>query len=590
MTVFSPSVERMMFTLRDVVGLDDVTAQPGFEDVSEDVIQAVLEEASKLAEEVVAPLNQPGDEEGARMENGVVRCASGWKEAYDTLAEGGWFGLACDPELGGMGLPWLVNAAVQEMFHGANMSFALCPMLTAGAVEAVELYGSEAQKEEYLPNMVSGVWTGTMNLTESQAGSDLAAIRSKAVPEGDHYRISGQKIFITYGDHDMTENIIHLVLARTPDAPPGVKGISLFIVPKVMPDGMVNDVSCVSLEHKLGIHASPTAVLAFGDNDGAIGYLVGEENQGLKYMFAMMNQARLSVGIQGLGIAERAYQQAVTYALERVQGLAPGQTEKGTIIQHPDVRRMLMSMRSRIEAMRGIIYTTAKAIDISGRATDPEVKAKAQGLLDFMTPIAKGWCTEIGNEVASLGVQVHGGVGYVEETGACQHFRDARITTIYEGTTGIQANDLAGRKLVREGGATAKVVLADVAATAERLSANPDADVAFVGNALSQALAAAQEATDWILEEGAKDPQMTGAAAVNYLMMMGTLLGGDQLAKGVEAANRLKDAGEGDSGAHTARTELAVFYAAQELPKTAALSTAICAGSRAVMRMDDTRF
>ena len=436
----------------DTAGLGQIASLPGFEEAGADMVDSILVEAAKVADNTIAPLNRVGDTQGARMVDGKVVVSPGWTEAWRTLVEGGWNGVAASAEHGGMGLPELLGFAISEMWQSANMAFALCPMLTQGAVNAIRLYGSEAQQARYLPKMVSGEWTGTMNLTEPQAGSDLAAVRTRALPVADGYRISGSKIFITYGDHEMTDNIVHLVLARLPDAPPGVKGISLFVVPKRLVDGdgnsgAPNDVSCASLEHKLGIHGSPTAVLAFGEKGGALGELVGEPNRGLEYMFAMMNHARLNVGLQGLAIAVRAYQQAVAYARDRVQGKPVGHTgdAKAAIIGHPDVRRMLVGMKARIEAMRGLLYEVAAAHDVAHAHPDADARAAAQRKVDLLTPIAKGWCTETGNAIASDGVQVHGGMGYVEETGAAQHFRDARITTIYEGTTGIQANDLVGR-------------------------------------------------------------------------------------------------------------------------------------------------
>ncbi|HET7032388.1 MAG TPA: acyl-CoA dehydrogenase family protein, partial [Casimicrobiaceae bacterium] len=445
MSQYRAPFAEMQFVLTELAGLDEIGNLPGYGDATPDTVAAILEEAGKFASDVLDPLNVVGDREGAkRNDDGSVRTPTGFRDAYRQFCELGWNGLAKDPEYGGQGMPHIVAAAVDEMWNAANMAFELCPMLTAGAIEAIELNGSDALKQTYLAKMVAGVWTGTMNLTEPQAGSDLAAVRTKAVPQGDgSYKLYGNKIFITYGEHDYTDNIVHLVLARTPDAPEGVKGISLFVVPKVLvnADGSLgerNDVRCVSLEHKLGIHASPTAVLAFGDQGGAVGYIVGEENRGLEYMFVMMNEARFGVGMQGVGIADRAYQRAVAYARERVQGRVAGARKDAApsgIIGHPDVRRMLLAMRAATEAARALGYVTAAALDRAQHHPDPEVRKRELAFAELMIPIVKGWSTETAQQVASLGVQVHGGMGFIEETGAAQYLRDARITTIYEGTT-----------------------------------------------------------------------------------------------------------------------------------------------------------
>ncbi len=455
MIPYSPPLADMRFALDELAGLPAIAQLPGCEQASADLVDAVLEEAGKLARDVLAPLNDVGDRERARLENGVVRTPTGFKEAYQKYAEGGWNALPFEPEHGGQGLPVALSTAVLEMWNSANMGFALCPLLNIGAVELLQAHGSDEQKRIYLAKMVSGEWTGTMNLTEPQAGSDVGALRTRAVKEGDHYRISGQKIFITYGDHDFTSNIVHMVLARTPDAPPGTKGISLFLAPKflVKPDGSPgerNDIRTVSLEHKLGIHASPTCVLAFGDNAGAIGTLVGEENRGIECMFTMMNSARLNVGLQGVAIAQRAYQQARDFARQRVQGRPIGAKTALPIIHHPDVRRMLLAMKAQIEAMRGLAYVTAGTIDRARHEPDAAAREAAQRRVDLLIPVVKAWSTDLGVEIASTGVQVHGGMGYIEETGAVQHLRDSRINPIYEGTNGIQANDLIGRKLMRE--------------------------------------------------------------------------------------------------------------------------------------------
>jgi 3-(methylthio)propanoyl-CoA dehydrogenase len=590
MSDFVPPLRDIRFVLDEVAGLKAVAALPGFEEATPDLVDSILEEAAKIAAETLAPLNRVGDVQGAKLTETGVRTAEGWIPAWNTLVEGGWNGLPASADHGGMGLPNLLNIAVHDMWQAANMAFTLCPMLTQGAVNALELYGSDALKQLFLPKLVTGEWTGTMNLTEPAAGSDLGAIRTRAVPAGEHYRISGQKIFITYGDHDLAENIIHLVLGRTPDAPAGVKGISLFIVPKVLVDDngeMVgpNDVQCVSLEHKLGIHGSPTAVLSFGDNEGAIGYLVGEVNRGLEYMFAMMNHARLAVGLQGLAIAERAYQQARSYARDRVQGKPVGWQGSGptAIIHHPDVRRMLMTMKCRIEAMRGLIYTTAAAADIAHSHPDAAERARAARTVELLTPIAKGWSTETGCDIASLGVQIHGGMGYVEETGAAQHFRDARITTIYEGTTAIQANDLVNRKVLRDGGIGVRLLLGEIADLAEELAGSDDASLARIGRNLHDGAKLAGDCVTWMLDS--VDPRQPAAAAVPFLTLMGIVVGGQQMALAARAAQRKLD-GDAD-GFHGAKLTTARFYAEHILPQASGLHTTILSGSDTVMALDE---
>ena len=564
MTYAAP-LKDMRFVLQNLVGLDRVAALPGCAHVGEELTDAILEEAGKFAAEILAPLNTTGDKQGARYANGAVTTPAGFKDAYAQFVAGGWNALACDPDYGGQGLPAAVATPVEEMWQSANLSFGLCPLLTRGAVEALTLCGTDAQKTRYLHRMVEGSWTGTMNLTEPQAGSDLAAVRSRAVPDGAHFRIHGQKIFITYGEHDFTDNIVHLVLARLPDAPEGVKGISLFIVPKflVNDDGSLgarNDVRCVSIEHKLGIHASPTAVLAFGDNEGAYGELIGQPNRGLEYMFIMMNAARFAVGLQGVAIAERAYQQALSYAQTRVQGTEVGVRggPRVEIIKHPDVKRMLLDMKSRTEAMRALAYVTAAALDASHRHADAGERAEQLARAELLIPVVKGWCTENAIEIASLGVQVHGGMGFIEETGAAQHYRDARILAIYEGTTAIQANDLIGRKLVRDNGAAAHALIAEM-----RAMGAPELDAAI------DALAAT---VDWVIGIARANPRAAAASSVPVLKLLGVVVGGWQMARTASAARAAITAGGVDADFLRAKLATAHFYMAHILPHASALA------------------
>ncbi len=596
MTDYSAPIADIRFAAIELAGFDEVAALPGGEDLSVELLDSIFEEAGRFAGGVLSPLNRVGDTQGSRLENGVVRTPDGWAEAYRAFVDGGWNAVPFDPDYGGQGLPWLVGIALQEMWNSANMAFTLCPMLTQGAVEAISHHGSEAQRQQFLPKLISGEWTGTMNLTEPQAGSDLAAIRTKAVKHGDIYRITGQKIYITYGDHELAENIIHLVLARTPDAPPGIKGISLFAVPKYLlkPDGAIgdrNDLRCVSLEHKLGIHGSPTAAMSFGDNGGAVGQLIGEENKGIQYMFTMMNNARLSVGLEGVAIAERALQRAVAYARDRVQSRDIGATDPRpvTIIHHPDVRRMLLTMRALTEATRGLTYLAAAGLDIANRHPDADTRAKRQATVDLLIPVVKGWCTEIGSEVASIGVQVHGGMGYIEETGAAQYLRDARIAEIYEGTTGIQANDLIGRKLTRDGGATAKALIQSMRDVDKGLAA-AGAELATLRNALAQGVAALDGATDWILEHQKGDPRDAASGAVPFLRLWGTVIGGWLMAKSALTAKAKLAAGDGDTGFLKAKILTARFYGEQILPRAAAYKAGATAGSEIVMAMTEDAF
>lgn len=589
MTAYSAPIRDMLFTLRSVGDFDRIAALPGNEEVSEDLVQAIFEEAGKFAGDVLAPLNQPGDVAGCVCKDGVVTTPEGFPQAFSAFRENGWHAMPAKAEYGGMGLPALVSTPVLEMWKASNMAFSLCQMLTIGAISAIDHHGSDAQKALYLPKMVAGTWTGTMNLTEAQAGSDLAAVRTRAIPEGDAYRIIGEKIFITWGENDVAENIIHLVLARLPDAPPGVKGISLFIAPKflVNPDGTLgarNDLVCASIEHKLGIHASPTAVMSFGEKGGALGYLVGEANRGLEYMFTMMNHARLNVGLEGVAISERAYQQARDYAFDRVQGRPLGEAAGKPIAYHPDVKRMLLDMKSRIEAMRALAYYAASQMDVAQKSADPVEAKKAQARVDLLIPVVKGWCTENSIDIASTGIQVHGGMGFIEETGAAQHFRDARITTIYEGTTAIQANDLVGRKIARDGGAAAGALIADIEATVAASEGAPE--VAALAGALGGPLARFADSVEWVLKNNAATPARTAAAAVPLLHLTGIVAGYWLLVKQAGVAARDLAAGEGDADFLKGKLAYARFFAKEVLPHTEALYRAISEGSEEVEQFD----
>ena len=560
-------------------------------------MQAVLGEAAKFAQEVLEPLNRVGDKEGATLANHIVTSPTGFKAAYKQFCEAGWNGLGGLTEYGGQGLLHILANPVQEMWSSSNMSFSLCPMLTSGVMEALGHHASADLLQRYMPQLNSGAWSGTMNLTEPQAGSDLAAIRARAVPEGSHYKISGTKIFITWGEHDMADNIVHLVLARLPDAPEGVKGISLFVVPKFMVNadgshgvpGVRNDVKCISVEHKLGIHASPTCVMQYGDAGGATGYLVGEANRGLEYMFTMMNHARLGVGLQGVAIAERAYQHALYYAKSRVQGREVGQRsgDRVTIIHHPDVRRMLMHMKSQVEAMRALAYMAAATLDMAKHHPDVAEKRRNQALIDLLIPVVKAWCTEQCVEIASTGVQIHGGMGFVEETGAAQYLRDARITTIYEGTTGIQANDLVGRKVGYEKGATALAVIGEMRQVAATLTSSELADI---GQSLSSSIDALDEATRWIVDNFAKNPNAVYAVAVPYLKLFGTVGGGWMMARAAQIAQRKRGEADADIAFHDTKLATARFYSEHILPQAAAFKQTVISGADSVMALAESQF
>ena len=592
MSEYRAPIRDMQFVLKELAGLEELAKLPGCEEAAPDVVDAVLEEAAKFAEEVLSPLNASGDKEGARFSEGKVTTPKGFKEAYKLFAESGWTALGSEPEWGGQGLQRLVATPVAEMWKSANHAFSLCPLLTGGAIDALVLSGSDELKKTFLEKMVTGEWTGTMNLTEPGAGSDLAAVRTRAEPQADgSYRVFGQKIFITYGEHDMADNIVHLVLARTPTAPEGVKGISLFIVPKflVKPDGTLgerNDAWCVSIEHKLGIHASPTAVMAFGDHGGAVGYLVGEENRGLEYMFVMMNVARFGVGMEGVSVSERAYQRARDYANERIQGTDIGVRggPRVPIIAHPDVRRMLMTMRAQAEATRALAYVVAGAHDAATCHPDADQRQRNQAFVDLMIPVVKGWSTEIGIEVASLGIQVHGGMGYMEETGAAQYLRDARISTIYEGTTGIQANDLIGRKMARDRGAVFKRVIGVMREVERELAGSASADLEAIGARLAVAVDALNRAGDWIVQRFPVDVRAVSASAVPFLRLFGVVAGGWQMARAALVAQARVDAGDDDSFYH-AKVITARFYADHLLTQAEGLASMVVDGSGAVLAM-----
>ena len=586
MSAYAAPLKDMKFVLHELSGLAEVAKLPGCAEATPDTVDAILEEAARFSSGVLDPLNWTGDRQGSQWNDGAVTTPEGFRQAYRQFVEGGWNGLSVEPEWGGQGLPKMVATPVTEMMTAANMSFSLCPVLTQGAIQALTLYASEPLKKVFLQKMVAGTWTGTMNLTEPQAGSDLALIRSRAVREGDHYRISGQKIFISFGEHDLTENIVHLVLARTPDAPPGVKGISLFVVPKFMVNadgslGARNGATCASIENKLGVHASPTAVMV---HENAVGYLVGEENKGLSYMFVMMNAERFDVGVQGVAIAERAFQRALAYARDRMQGNGLGGGSKTVaIINHPDVRRMLMLMKSQTEAMRALAYVVAGALDAAQRHPDKSARSQNLAFAELMIPVVKGWSTETGVEVASLGVQVHGGMGFIEETGAAQYLRDVRITTIYEGTTGIQANDLVGRKIAREGGVTSRGWLEMLQVLDGELCASKNADIAAVRDSLATGANAVSRCVDYILATAGTDPRAAYSGAVPFLKLMGIVCGGWQMARAAIVAEKRLAEGAGDAAFYRTKITTARFYADHVLVQAPGLAATMVNGAAAVM-------
>ena len=595
MSDYKAPVRDMLFAINELANFENVAALPGYEEASPDLVEAVVEGAAQVANDIVAPTNWIGDQTGVRVEDGRVIAPEAFRPAYQALVDDGWLGISMDPEYGGQGLPSLLGIAIEEMLQSANLAFSLCPLLTQGAIRALEAHASEELKQLYLPKLVTGQWAATMNLTETQAGSDLSVVSCKAVPEGDHYLVSGQKLFITWGDHDYAENLVHLVLARLPDAPEGVRGISLFLVPKFLLDadgnpGEKNDVLPISVEHKLGIHASPTCLMGFGNDKGAVGYLVGEPNKGLAAMFTMMNHARLGVGLEGLAVSERSYQKAVAYARERIQGAAPGQTERGPIIRHPDVRRMLMVMRSTNEAMRAIAYVTGADLDRHHKGVEAQDRADAMARVELMTPVIKGWCTEMSQELTSLGVQVHGGMGYVEETGAAQYFRDARITTIYEGTTGIQATDFVGRKLLKDGGKAMGKMIAEMRQTQADAAQGSDDDHVAIGAALKSGVDNLEEATRWLFANFQNDINVPYAVAVDMLMLSGYVCGGWQMARAALISRKHLDAGNDDGGFYQAKLLTSRFFAEQVLPRTQGHLSGVKAGSGNIMALSEEMF
>ncbi|KVN05545.1 MULTISPECIES: acyl-CoA dehydrogenase [unclassified Burkholderia] len=594
---YTAPVKDMLFVMKELAGIDAVAKLRGYEDAGFDTAQAVLDESAKFCGEVLAPLNIEGDKNPSSWKDGAVTATPGFKDAFRQFAEGGWQGLQHPTEYDGQGLPKLIATPCIEMLNASNLSFALCPLLTDGAIEALLTAGTDEQKSRYVPKLIAGVWTGTMNLTEPQAGSDLALVRSRAEPQPDgSYKVFGTKIFITWGEHDMADNIVHLVLARTPNAPEGVKGISLFIVPKflVNEDGSLgarNDVHCVSIEHKLGIKASPTAVLQYGDHGGAIGYLVGEENRGLEYMFIMMNAARFGVGMQGIGVAECAYQKAAEFAKERVQSRpVDGSAKRSvTIIHHPDVRRMLATMRALTEGARALSYVAAAHSDHAHRAADEGVRAKHQAIYEYLVPIVKGWSTEMVNEVASLGIQVHGGMGFIEETGAAQYYRDARILAIYEGTTAIQANDLVGRKTARDGGAVAKAIVGEIRQTVEALGAHDGPAFAAMKVQLENGARALSAVVDFVVANVKGDPNAVFAGSVPYLKLAGIVLCGWQMARALLVAQQKR---ADDPKFYDAKIAIAQFYAEHILAQASGFEASIVGakGGQGVFALTEDQF
>ncbi len=600
-TPYKAPQQDMLFVMNELSGLPDLASLPIFEEVTPDVVEAIVNESSKLAEEEVAPLNWNGHLEKVRLDdNNNVVSASGFKKAFKAFAESGWASLNADPKYGGQGMPELLQVTLVENWNAASISWGLCPLLSQGAIEAITAKASDELKATYLPKMIMGQWSGTMNLTEPQAGTDLALIKSTATPaydkqNGEHYRISGQKIFITWGEHDMTDNIIHLVLARLPDAPAGVKGISLFIVPKFLINengspGKRNDVKAIALEEKMGIHASPTCVMSFGDNGGAIGYLVGEENAGLACMFVMMNNARLGVGIQGIGVSERAYQHARDYAMQRVQSIAPGANQSGTIIKHPDVRRMLLTMRSLTEAGRALAYSAYSSVDLQHHGVDQETRNYHKQRAALLTPVVKGWCTEFAQEVTSIGIQIHGGMGFVEETKAAQLYSDARILPIYEGTNGIQAMDLIGRKTLFDSGVTSDALNAEIQLVID--AAKSDSSLSTLAESMQQALNSLMDSKQFIINAGKGDAFFAGSVAYSYLMLSGYICGGWKMLQAATIANNKLQSSDNTYSKAFLQTKIhtAKFYMTQILPRYLGYAQMILAGSEDIMTLEEALF
>lgn len=599
MTDYTPPLRDLQFVLDELVGMDTIATLPGCSEIGSDDVTAILDQAGRFAAEVMAPLNRTGDLEGSRLENGVVSTPTGFKDCYDSFVEGGWCAIAHEEEHGGMGLPRLVATAVWELWNSANMAFTLCPLLTEGAAALLAQHGNARQKEYYLPKLVSGEWTGAMVITEPQAGSNVGAIACKAVPADDGaYRLKGQKIFISWGDHDLTDNIVHLVLARIEGAPPGNRGLSLFLVPKYLPGangalGARNDMRAIALEEKMGIHASPTCVMAYGENEGATGWLVGEENKGLMGMFTMMNAARMAVGHEGIGVAERAYQLALGYARERLQGPDPDGDGKSqmAIIRHADVRRMLLGMKARIEAMRAIALEAALSVDLAARHPDPDVRAMHDARVGIFTPIVKAWCTDSAVEVASTAIQIHGGAGYIEETGAAQHLRDVRITAIYEGTNGIQALDLVRRKLAGDAGLAVGAMIEEMREFDGALGeAGDNQALVVIRGRLAEAGSALARTTHRLLDAAHHEPELADAGAVPYLDLFGTVLGGYLMARAALIAYRRLSDGTDEEEFYATKLATAEYYASAILPRAAALEHAALGGAAAIFGVNEHEF
>ncbi|MEM7360371.1 MAG: acyl-CoA dehydrogenase [Pseudomonadota bacterium] len=593
MAEYKAPTQEVAFAINELLNIAQLNEIPYFAETTPDLLEAVVEEAGKFAAEVFAPINRTGDLVGSRAADGEVTTPEGFKEAYQLFVENGWMSLAQNPDFGGQGLPFTVHMVASEFWNSANTAMALCPMLTAGAIDAFMAHGSEQLKNTYAEKLISGEWTGTMNLTESHAGSDLSNLKTKATPEGDHFRLRGQKIFITWGEHDMAENIIHIVLAPLVDAPAGVKGLSLFVVPKylVNEDGSLgerNDVKVVSTEHKLGIHGSPTCVMSFGETEGAIGYMIGEPGQGLSCMFTLMNHARLEVGLEGVGLSERAYQDALDYALQRVQGRHPETGEPATIIEHADVQRMLMQMKSITDAMRALCYDASLSHDLRSHANTEEERAYYSTRFALLTPVTKAWCTEVVNEVTSLGIQVHGGMGFIEETGVAQHYRDARITSIYEGTSGIQSNDLVGRKLIRDSGAGFRALMDEMSASIQ--AAREIEELAVLAERFELAQNNLQLAADFILENASSSAKFEGAVAFNFMMQMGTVCGAWYHLRSVTIAQKNIANNHGDQSFYRNKVAAAEFFIGQMLPRASAYGLAITEGGQIGAKLDKTMF